>query len=424
MPVLLRLIYNTGILLYGMGVRLAALKNPKAKLWVKGRKGIFKEIEKSVDRNEKRLWFHAASLGEFEQGRPLIELIKAHHPDHKIVLTFFSPSGYEVRKNYGVADHVFYLPLDTPANAAQFIGLIKPQFAIFIKYEYWYNYFNTLKRQSIPLFMLSAAFRPEQPFFRKTGSLHREMLGCVNHFFVQDEASGKLLQESGFSNYTIVPDTRIDRVWQISRKAEQLPVIEDFLNGEKAIIAGSIYKAENDILVSAFREGHIHGKIILVPHSVDENTLHEIEKSWGGHITRYSRWGAGDDKQVLLVDVIGLLSGIYQYGSTAIIGGGFGKSIHNILEPAAFGLPVLFGPNFHKFREAQELIEMGGAATFDNPEVLRSYLAKLADTEKRMEMGAISANYIDRNTGGTEIVYRWLQNNGLLKPNTGPAEIL
>lgn len=414
------LLYNAFLKSYYLGVKLASIKNRKAAKWIEGRKNVFAEVESSLAKSGKstrRIWMHVSSLGEFEQGRPLIEKIKANNPEYAIILTFFSPSGYELRKNYELADSVFYLPLDGKENARKFIDLVKPDLAIFVKYEFWYYYFKTLKDKHIPLVMLSAIFRENQPFFKWYGSLHKKMLKRVTHFFVQDETSLDLLAKLQLKNVTQIPDTRIDRVWKVKEQAQPIQLIEKFLQGEKAFIGGSIYGAENELIANAFFTDKIPGRLILAPHNISDDFVEKLIAKWGNEAIRYTKVkdNVPVDKTVLIVDTIGMLNNLYQYAYMAIIGGGFGKSIHNILEPAAFGIPVLFGPNHHKFKEARDLLSNGGAFEINNQDDFDNILTKLYTHQQAYNSSAnASLAFIENNIGGTEKVYIWLREKMLL----------
>ncbi|MGZ5242525.1 MAG: 3-deoxy-D-manno-octulosonic acid transferase [Bacteroidia bacterium] len=414
------LLYNVFLNAYYLGIKIAALKNKKAENWLKGRANIFSEVETSLctaDKSARRIWMHVSSLGEFEQGRPLIEKIKANHPQYIIIITFFSPSGYELRKNYELADFVFYLPLDGKENAGKFIHLLKPDLAIFVKYEFWYYYFKSLKDNNIPLVMLSAIFRQDQPFFKWYGTLHKKMLKMVTHFFVQDEISVKLLARQEIKNITQIPDTRIDRVWNVRQNVQPIKVIENFLQSNKAFLGGSIYEAENEFLTNAYHEGKIPGKLILAPHNIQESNVEKLMAKWGDMAIRFTKI-KGEipvEKDVLIVDTIGMLNHLYQYAYMVIIGGGFGKSIHNILEPAAFGVPVLFGPIHHKFKEAKDLLASGGAFEINNQGEFDAIVTKLYnDSEAYKKSAHANRDFIEANIGGTEKVYIWLREKMLL----------
>lgn len=409
-------LYNLGIQLYVLFVWFASVKNKKAKQWLDGRKDIFDTISKSIDPQKKYTWFHFASLGEFEQGRPVIEQMKKEKNDCSIVITFFSPSGYEVRKNYPLADHVFYLPADTRSNAQRFIKLINPDLAVFTKYEYWYHYFEELHQQQIPLFIISGIFRKEQVFFKWYGSLHRKMLSRVSHFFVQNEQSKSLLSKMGINNITISGDTRFDRVHYNAGHPLDLPEIEEFCRGNKVFVAGSTW-ADDEKLTAAIINQYPDWKFIIAPHEVKAERVQDIEKQFNNSV-KYSEYKGlksnTDDKQTLIIDSIGILSSIYRYGNITYIGGGFGVGIHNTLEAAAFGIPILFGPNYLRFREAVQLIEEGAAFSVKNTQEISKAMSDLQNTEFRTDCGMKAKNYVDRNTGASRIFLHHLKHSGLL----------
>ena len=355
------MIYNLIIALYTSAVRLAALFNKKVALMVKGEKESFDILQKQIIRGEKYLWFHAASLGEFEQGRPLIEEIRKTYPQYKILQTFFSPSGYEVRKNYKGADIVCYLPLDTPGNVKRFLDLAQPYMAFFIKYEFWQNYLNELQRRNIPVYSVSSIFRKEQIFFRWYGKSYRKVLNTFTHLFVQDEASVQLLRTIGITNTTVVGDTRFDRVLEICHQAKELPLVEKFKGNHTAFVAGSSWGPDEDIFIP-YLNAHPEVKLIIAPHVIDESHLKEIISKLNRTVVRYTQATEEKVKEAdcLLIDCFGLLSSIYRYGEIAYIGGGFGVGIHNVLEAAVYGMPVIFGPNNKRFREAQGLLQCKG----------------------------------------------------------------
>jgi 3-deoxy-D-manno-octulosonic-acid transferase len=415
-----RPLYNLFLRLYKTTASLAsALGNEKAAKWIKGQENLFQKIESDLaGRKGERIWMHCASLGEFEQGRPLLEMVRKEYPHLTIILTFFSPSGYEVRKNYHHADLVCYLPFDSRKNAGRFLEIVNPKIAIFVKYEFWYHYLKALHERQIPTILISGIFRKTQPFFQWYGALHREMLSKFSHLFVQDEDSIRLLQSIRQQNITRIPDTRIDRVSAISANAPALPSIEEFLDGQKAWIGGSIYAEENELLLTAFRKGLLGDKLILAPHNVNEPAIEELIAPWGEDAMRYTRMGTDiKSKRVLVIDTIGILSSLYRHGTGAFIGGGFGKGIHNILEPAAFGIPIVFGPNYHKFREAEILIEKGGAFSVNNEAEFLASLETLSNTEVHMNAGAINQEYIEENTGGSKVVFEWVKGNIDLTPS-------
>jgi 3-deoxy-D-manno-octulosonic-acid transferase len=397
------LIYNIGIGLYFCAIYVASFFNKKAKLWLTGRNNvIYKKFEKS-------LWFHFASLGEFEQGRPLLEQARKNQPEIKIVVTFFSPSGYEIRKNTPLADAVYYLPLDTAANARKFIEAIKPSAAIFTKYEYWYHYFNELHQKEIPLYVISGIFRPDQVFFKWYGGLHRKMLGFVTYFFVQDIASKELLQTLGITNVEVSGDTRFDRVWANAQHPTELPVINQFKNNHKLFIAGSTWP-DDEALVATLVKDYADWKFIFAPHEIGEDKIEKLISLLPlNSVIRYSQIETNqislNNYQTLIIDNIGMLSSLYQYADVAFIGGGFGVGIHNTLEAAAFGLPVIFGPNYDKFKEAKDLISIkGGYSINDEPELKATVAYITEDIQRYNETCQVVKDYVKQNTGATKTI--------------------
>ncbi len=400
----MRFIYNFGLKVYLLLVKLSASRNPKARKWLDGRKDLLKRIKSEKGFEGKSVWVHCSSLGEFEQGRPLIEEIKKRFPEKKIVLTFFSPSGYEVQKDYDGVDYVCYLPLDTRRNAKKFVKEINPEVVFFIKYEYWYNFLKALKKKSIPVYFVSSIFREDQLFFKWYGGWYRKMLKLATHFFIQNKESAELLDKLKIQNYTITGDTRFDRVAHIFENVKPLPVIEQFLDFKKAIIAGSSWKAEEALLMQYLRI-FPDLKIILAPHEVNEDTISRIKKQFGeNNIICYSKATPASmvGKKVMVIDCYGLLTSLYQYGLVSIVGGGFGAGIHNVLEPAAFGMPIIFGPNYEKFREARELVEINGAFPVNNIEEFNTLLTHLLkDSSIVNTISRKAANYVKENVGAT-----------------------
>ena len=391
-------LYNIGIQLFGLSVRIFSLVNKKSMLFIKGRAGIFDKVQKTLDSKKKYIWFHFASLGEFEQGRPVLEKIRALHPQKNIVITFFSPSGYEVRKDYALADAVFYLPLDTAKNAKKLIRLFNPELAIFTKYEYWYHYFNTLHEHNIPLFVVSAIFRTDQVFFKRFGSLHRRILSFVSFFFVQNEESKMLLAGIGVKNVTISGDTRFDRVFENALAPKPIETIAKFCETAPTLIAGSTW-AEDEQLLKELITGNSDWKFIIAPHEIHQKHIDEINQLIPLAV-RYSELNdANINSRVLIVDNIGLLSSVYQYGNIAYIGGGFGAGIHNTLEAAAFGLPVIFGPNYHKFQEAKDLIALKAGISIKNQQELQEAFRFFSTDNKA---GIRAKDYVARKKGSTE----------------------
>ena len=402
------LIYNIGIYFYGAFIFLASLFNKKARMLRKGQQQAFAQLKKQIEPNARYVWFHAASLGEFEQGRPVIEQLKREKPETKILLTFFSPSGYEIRKNYAGADIVSYLPLDVPGNAWYFVNLVKPSKAIFIKYEFWPNYLLALQAENIPVVSISAIFRPEQVFFKDYGKWYKKLLLTFQHIFVQDKFSKELLQAHGINNVTVAGDTRFDRVYDLYQQAKQLPLIEEFVKGaEKVIVAGSTWPKDEELLVQYLRL-HPDVKLIMAPHEVHNSHIAEISKLLDGKFVRYSDATAENVKSTncLVVDIIGILSSIYRYANVTYIGGGFGVGIHNTLEAAVYGLPVVFGTNYQKFREARELIAVGGAFSISNYVTLEAQFDLL---QKDNSAGKIAGEYVKSNTGATEMILKQLK---------------
>lgn len=356
--------------------------------------------------DEKRVWFHCSSLGEFEQGRPVMEKLKARNPELKIVLTFFSPSGYEIRKDYAGADYVFYMPADTKVNAADFISLVNPQKVFFTKYEYWHHYFHELKKEEIPLYMISAIFRPSDRFFKWYGGFFRSMLKCVTRFFVQDTLSAQKLNEIGFANATIAGDTRFDRVVALAKHAKEIPVARQFSERQKVLVAGSTWSDDEKVLADALGSLETQLKLIIAPHEINDSRIAEIKRIFSGFRVLQFSMSANSDLNafdVLLIDNIGMLSSLYRYGSAAYIGGGFGKGIHNILEAAVYGIPVLFGPTYSKFIEAKELIKCGGAFSIASAGGLRLQLDKIySDNGENHQFARAASDYVQSNSGATD----------------------
>lgn len=409
----MKTIYTGLIALYSAIAGAASPFSAKARRWVRGRRG-WRERLSSFSRGEGKVaWVHCASLGEFEQGRPVIEKIRRDHPDWKVVVTFFSPSGYEIRKDYRGADMVMYLPTDLPANVRFFLDHIKPDLALFVKYEFWYNYLSELKRRNIPTYLVSGIFRPDQYFFRWYGSFARGVFQVFNRIFLQDEQSGRLLESIGYHRYSVTGDTRFDRVSQIAAAAKDLPVIEKFRGKESLFVAGSSWDEDEEIIVRYINSNSGAMKWVIAPHEIDEAHLCRIEKRLTPESVRYSRYVEGAKScRVMIIDNIGMLSSVYRYASIAAVGGGFGRGIHNILEPACWGIPVLFGPHHLKFREAVQLKERGGAVSFDNFETFTSVVEKyLSDPVALEAAGNASAIYISENKGSTGKVYKEIFEN-------------
>ena len=416
------MIYNLIIYLYLWGVAVYSRFNEKVRKMWRGERAAFKVLKEKVDPKAKYVWFHAASLGEFEQGRPLMERLRQEHPEYKILLTFFSPSGYEVRKNYEGADIICYLPLDTPVNAIRFLRLIHPVMAFFIKYEFWYNYLHILKHRNVPVYSVSSIFRPDQVFFKWYGRQYRRVLNCFTHFFVQNEISKELLAKIGITDVTVVGDTRFDRVLQIKETSKQLPVVEAFLEVRdekrggndypRVFVAGSSWQPDEDIFIKYFNE-HRDWKLIIAPHVIGEDHLKQIEKLLEGRkVVRYtaaekslvSPLSLLSSYDVLIIDCFGLLSSIYHYGDVAYVGGGFGVGIHNTLEAAVWDVPVFFGPNNQKFQEAQGLKESGGFEISDYETFAAQMDRFAADAAYLKEEGRKAGQFVQSLAGATDKV--------------------
>ena len=397
------MVYNLIISLYLLGVAIYSRFNEKVRKMWRGEREAFKILREKVDPNAKYVWFHAASLGEFEQGRPLMEQLRQDHPEYKILLTFFSPSGYEVRKNYEGADIITYLPLDTITNARRFLRTVRPVMAFFIKYEFWYNYLHILKHRHIPVYSVSSIFRPDQVFFKWYGRQYGRVLNCFTHFFVQNTISKELLAKIGITNVTIVGDTRFDRVLQIKEAARQLPVVEAFKQDYKVFVAGSSWPPDEEIFIRYFNE-HKDWKLIIAPHVIGEDHLEQIEKLLAGRkIVRYKDAKEDDVKaaDVLIINCYGLLSSIYHYGDVAYVGGGFGVGIHNLLEAAVWDVPVFFGPNNQKFQEAQGLKKNGGFEIHDYEEFERQMSRLASDAQYLKEQGQLAGQFVKGQAGAT-----------------------
>ena len=400
--------YSLIIHLYAFFIELISPFHKKARLMRLGQwktNGILRE---KIDRNAKYIWFHASSLGEFEQGRPLIEKIKAEHPEYKILLTFFSPSGYEVRKNYGGADVVCYLPFDTPDRVKKFLDLSKPVMAIFIKYEFWDNYLSELKRRNIPVYIVSAIFRKEQLFFKWYGGMYRKVLSYFTHIFVQDDASRELLSKFGVTNVSVFGDTRFDRVQDVYKNTKQIPMVELFVNNNRSdnqltMVAGSSWQQDEEVYLNYFNE-HPELKLIIAPHEIHKDHLMHIESMLKRPSIRLSEATEKDikGKSCLIVDSFGLLSSIYRYGDLAYIGGGFGAGIHNVLEAAVYGIPVIFGPKYQKFKEARDLLQVGGAFSITDEKTFESKMEELSTYRDLLEAaGAAAGDFVKSNIGAT-----------------------
>lgn len=400
----MRLIYSLTIRLYYLGIYAFAIFDNKARLWLAGRKGIFKRLDAAIRREDKIIWFHASSLGEFEQGRPVMDEIRKSHPEFKILLTFFSPSGYEIRKNYQGADYIFYLPIDFKRNAVRFIHIVKPHKAFFIKYEYWYHYLRALNNRKIPVYLISAIFRKKQLFFRWYGGWYRKMLDYFTHIFVQNDESLQLLSQYGFRHITRSGDTRFDRVADIARLIKPIDIAEKFCNDQTVVICGSTWEKDEEFLIKYINQSDSKLKFIIAPHEIHQSHVSKITSALKKPYIKFSEANSGrlSEKQVLIIDNIGMLSSLYKYGHWAYIGGGFGAGIHNILEAATFRLPVVFGPHYVKFKEAVDLVRLQGAFSIseysDLAGIFDSYIS---DIDKRKKSGEIAGKYVIENQGAT-----------------------
>jgi 3-deoxy-D-manno-octulosonic-acid transferase len=400
----MRLLYSISVIIFTSLIFLASPFNKKARLWVRGRKGWRKILREKINPDDKKIWIHCASLGEFEQGRPVIEKIKETFPEYKILLTFFSPSGFEIRKNWPMADYICYLPADTPVNASQFLDIVSPSMALFIKYEFWNNYLSTLFEKKIPFYLVSGIFRPEQHFFKWYGKFFRLILKKFSHIFVQDIISVDLLRGIGITKVTYSGDTRFDRVNQIAGEVKTLPVIERFKGFEKIFISGSSWRPDEEIIAGYINSFPDRMKWIFAPHKIEKNNIERLEKLLKVKVVKYSESVDNfTDARVLIIDNIGMLSSIYKYADIAEVGGGFGEGIHNILEPACWGIPVLFGPNYTKFKEAADLMAANGAFVFNNYDEFTEIIDGLLENKERYEKASkIVSDYIKNNTGATE----------------------
>lgn len=403
-------LYNLGIYVFQLGLKLASLFNPKAKLWMEGRKNWEVQIKAKVSslKLENAVWFHCASLGEFEQGRPVIEKLKKENPKQKIVLSFFSPSGYEIQKNYPFADLVTYLPTDTPFNAKAFLSILKPKLAIFVKYEFWLNYLFELERKQIPAFLISTVIKKHQPFFKWYGGYFRKALATYKTIYTQDVHSIKLLRVLRISSGVLAGDTRFDRVLQVCSAPKKIKEIDEFAKDAFVVIAGSSWQRDEDHLVESYlqlKEKYPNLKLIIAPHEIDRKNIDRLRNLLAKNELSYHLFSDNSDNYVhpiLVVNAIGFLSSIYQYGTVAMIGGGFNNGIHNILEPTVYGLPVLFGPNYKKFNEAFETIDLNVGFVVNNSSELTSHLSDLIENKTLLaESSRLAKNYVLKNSGAT-----------------------
>ncbi len=404
------LLYRLGILFYSVIAMLISPFSSKAGLLVRGRRNSFRIIRDKLRPGDRYVWIHCASLGEFEQGRPVIEAIRKEYPEFRILLTFFSPSGYEIRKNYPGADIVCYLPSDTERNAARLLDTVQPELVLFVKYEYWNYYLKAVAGRGIPLLLVSALFRRDQVFFRWYGGFFRKILEQYSHIFVQDEGSAERLESLGITNTTVSGDTRFDRVLEIAAAAKSIPQIESFRGNEKLFLAGSSWKPDEEIIARYINNNPGRMKWVFAPHETDSANIDRLVKLFRVKCVKFSGYSDREkDAEVMIIDNVGMLSSAYRYAFIAAVGGGFGRGIHNILEAATWGIPVLFGPNHEKFREALSLIYLGGARSFRNYDEFKSVLEDLSGNTTLYERSALAASeYVRENAGATKKIMKWI----------------
>ena len=398
--------YDILMYLYLLGVAIYSLFDEKVRKMWRGEREAFSVLKSQVDPDAKYVWFHAASLGEFEQGRPLMELLRQRHPEYKILLTFFSPSGYEVRKNYQGADIICYLPLDTRVNAIRFLRLVRPVMAFFIKYEFWYNYLHILRHRKVPVYSVSSIFRPDQVFFRWYGREYAHVLRCVTRFFVQNEESKRLLEDLGLKDVMVVGDTRFDRVLQIKEAAKQLPIAEAFSRGHKVFVAGSSWPPDEDVFIPFFNQ-HPEWKVIIAPHVIGDEHLRQILSKLKRKTVLYTDTTPEEaaSADCLVINCFGLLSSIYRYGEVAYVGGGFGVGIHNVLEAAVWGMPVIFGPNNKNFQEALGLLDAGGGFEINDDEDFVKIMDQLiSDRQMLCSSSEKAGTFVNGQAGATRKV--------------------
>ena len=413
--------YNIFLWLFRAITRVASFFNPKAKKWIAGRKNIFEKMESAISGNQKIIWMHCASVGEFEQGRPILEKLRTTYPDYKYLLTFFSPSGYEATKNYKGADWIFYLPMDGPVNSKRFLEIVQPKLVIFVKYEFWFYYLKKIKYRNIPLILVSALFTPKMTFFKWYGSLQRKMLTRFDHLFVQTKESKKLIGKIGLSEITTVSgDTRFDRVSEIAAQWKPIPVIDKFIGSQPILVAGSTWPEDEEVLKSIMNQLPENSlQLIIAPHEIDEKHLSSIKNIFPEAVF-YSQIEksvtSSPFSPVLVIDNIGMLSRLYKYGSINYVGGGLKPAgVHNVLEAAVYGKPVLYGPYYQKYAEAIGLINCGGAKTFKATEdAIAIIKSLLAENSVCAEMGSKAENFVAEQTGATQKIIQWIQEKRLL----------
>lgn len=407
-------LYNLLTLIALPVLRIAARFSPKMKLFVDGRSNVFETLAAKLEPGDKTIWFHSASLGEYEQGLPVMEKIRQLYPEHKIILTFFSPSGYEIRKNTKAADVIVYLPIDTKANAKRFVDLVRPEMAFFIKYEFWPNYLEELGRHKVPAYLISGIFRKDQAFFKWYGGFYRNALKTFEHFFVQNESSKQLLQKIGFQNITISGDTRYDRVSEILKRDNELPFIEEFTNGKITVVFGSCWP-KDEAMFTDFINASTNVKYILAPHDISADHINAIKNSITKKVVLFSEKEGKDlaGYDVFIIDTIGILGKIYSYADIAYVGGGFGTAgLHNILEPAAFSVPLVIGPNHKKFPEAAAMIHMGGCIEVkDKNELEDTFSSLIHNDDYRQETGHAAGTFVSMNRGAVDVIVKKLKSD-------------
>lgn len=403
-------LYNLTIYIAGFFLKIIALFSPKIKLFVEGRKNVFSVLEEKIKADDKTIWFHSASLGEYEQGLPVIEKIKEKYPSHKIIVTFFSPSGYEVRKNNTVADATIYLPLDTKSNAKRFLKLVHPEFAFFIKYEFWLNYLKELEKSKTPTYLISGIFRDNQMFFKWYGGFYRKALNTFTYFFVQNESSKQKIESIGFHNVIVSGDTRFDRVNAILERDNRLDFIENFKNNQPTIVIGSSWPKDEILIAEYINQAPENIKFIIAPHNIKPDQISDLLSKITKPTVLFSEKENKDlsDYSVFIIDTIGILTKIYSYGTIAYVGGGFGNpGIHNILEPATFGIPIVIGPNYSNFAEAVDLVKIGGCMPISTSEELKVIFDQLLNDKNFLEeKSAICKSFIQDHKGATETIMK------------------
>lgn len=412
----MKLFYNIFIALYRTIIAIFALGNKKARAWIEGRKNLFAELDQKLAPSDRIIWMHCASAGELEQGKPVLEQLKTQYPQYKLLVTFFSPSGYEVGKKYKAADLIAYLPLDTKANAVRFLDLVRPELAIFVKYEYWYHHLKTAAERHIPLLLVSAIFRKNQPFFKSYGDFYRSILGFYNRIFVQDSESQQLLESINISNCIVSGDTRFDRVAAIAANFSELALIKRFVQDDRILVAGSTWPDDEQLLADFYHSYTGKLKLIIAPHEINKAHIDHLFSLFPNAIAYSQLEQSFKEASVLIIDNVGMLSRLYQYATLTYIGGGFNKSgIHNTLEAAVWGKPVLFGPNYQKFKEARDLVDRKAGFSITNAEELKRIATELLRDEVLLQQSStIARSYVEENRGATQKIMDYIQANRLL----------